>query len=99
MVASNQQNAREGIDGLLAKYDIDVIVSDLGQQYAPAGYPALTVPSGYGEDGLPQGAVFVGGFLSEPQLLAVGYAFEQSADARVAPDLEATMTLIEALRE
>jgi amidase len=99
LVASHQQNAREGIDGLLAGYDIDVIVSDLGQQYAPAGYPALTVPSGYGENGTPQGVVFVGGFLSEPQLLAVGFAYEQATQARVAPDLEATMTLIEALRE
>jgi amidase len=99
MVAVNQQNAREGIDGLLAEYDIDVIVSDLGQQYAPAGYPALTVPSGYAQDGTPQGVVFVGGYLSEPQLLAVGYAYEQSSNARVAPDLEATMTLIEALGE
>jgi amidase len=99
MVAVNQQNAREGIDGLLAEYDIDVIVSDLGQQYAPAGYPALTVPSGYAQDGTPQGVVFVGGYLSEPQLLAVGYAYEQSAQARVAPDLEATMTLIESLGE
>jgi hypothetical protein len=36
----------------------------------------------------------VGGFLSEPQLLAAGYAYEQAAQARVAPDLEAMMNLI-----
>lgn len=99
LVANNQQNAREGIDGLLAEYDIDVIVSDLGQQYAPAGYPALTVPAGYAEDGTPQDVVFVGSFLSEPHLLAVGFAYEQATQARVAPNLEATMTLIEALGE
>ena len=63
-----------------------------------AGYPALTVPAGYAEDGTPQGTVFVGRFLSEPQLLAVGMAYEQGAQARVAPDLEATMGLIAAIK-
>ena len=57
----------------------------------------LAIPSGYAEDGTPQGVVFVGGFLSEPQLLAVGYAYEQASQARIAPDLEATMKLIEAI--
>ncbi|MFN2292681.1 MAG: amidase family protein [Anaerolineae bacterium] len=94
MVAGNQQAARDSIDGVLAQYDLDLIVSDLGQLYAPAGYPALTIPSGYAKDGTPQNVVFVGGYLSEPQLLAVGYAFEQATQARVEPDLEATMELI-----
>ncbi len=66
--------------------------------YAPAGYPALTVPTGYDEEGQPKGTVFVGGFLSEPQLLAVGYAYEQATQARVTPDLEATMSLIEGIK-
>ena len=72
-------------------------MSDVGQIYAPAGYPALVVPSGYGEDGSPHGLVMVGGFLSEPQLLAVGYAYEQATQARVEPDLEATLGLVRAL--
>lgn len=72
-----------------------MVVSDVAQLYAPVSFPAPTVPSGYAEDGMPQGAVFVSRFLSEPQLLAVGYAFEQATWARVAPDLEATMRLIE----
>ena len=93
----NQAAAQEGIDQLLEKYDLDVIASDVGQAYAPAGYPALTVPFGYAADGTPQDAVFGGGYLSEPQLLAVGHAFEQETRFRVAPDLEATMQLIENL--
>ena len=98
---SQQDNglARNALDLIFQNYDVDVILSDVGQLYAPAGYPALTVPAGYAEDGTPQGAVFVGGFLSEPQLLAVGYAFEQAAHARVAPDLAAAMSLIEAMDE
>jgi len=99
--ASQQQldngAARNGIDIFFENYDIDIVVSDLGQAYAPAGYPALTVPAGYAEDGTPTGTIFTGLRLSEPQLLAVGYAYEQAAEARVAPDLEATMALIEAV--
>jgi amidase len=91
----SQASARNGIDRLLDQFDIDVIVSDVNQTYAPAGYPALTVPAGYAEDGTPKGVVFVGGYLSEPQLLAVGRGYEQAAQARVAPNLEATMKLIE----
>jgi amidase len=97
MVADNQQIAQEGINGILSQYDIDVIAHDFGQLYAPAGYPALTVPSGYEEDGTPRGIVFVGGYLSEPQLLAVGYAYEQGIQARVPPDLDATLQLIDTL--
>ena len=62
--ASQQQldngAARNGIDIFFENYDIDVVVSELGQAYAPAGYPALTVPAGYAEDGTPQGTVFIG---------------------------------------
>jgi len=90
----NQRIAREGLDALFAEYGINVVVSSVGQTYAPAGYPALTIPSGYAEDGTPQSIVLVGGFMSEPQLLAAGYAYEQTAQARVAPNLEATMGLI-----
>ncbi len=90
----NQQAARNAIDQLLSKYNIDVIVSDVSQSYAPAGYPALTVPAGYAADGTPQGIVFVGGYLAEPLLLAAGYAYEQATRLRKAPNLEATMELI-----
>ena len=93
----NQAVARETLDQLFEEYSIDVIASEVSQLYAPAGYPALTVPSGYAEDGTPQGTVFVGRYLSEPQLLAVGFAFEQAIQARMAPDLEATLALIDSL--
>lgn len=94
MVQENRQRARAGIDDLFTQYEIDVIASDLGQVYAPAGYPALTVPAGYADDGTPQDVIFVGGYLSEPQLLAVGYAYEQATHARIAPDLNVTLESI-----
>ena len=93
----NQAMAQEALDELFEQHAIDVIASEVAQLYAPAGYPALTVPSGYDEDGTPQGTVFVGRYLSEPQLLAVGFAFEQAIQARVAPDVEETLKLIESL--
>ena len=98
MVAKNRQTAQDRIDNIFAQYEIDLIVSKLDQLYAPAGYPALSVPAGYAEDGTPQDVVFVGGFLSEPQLLAVGYAYEQATQARVAPDVEAIKDLISSLK-
>jgi len=91
---NNQAQASEELDALFLSQEIDVIMSSVSQIYAPAGYPALTVPSGYDADGTPKDVVFVGGFMSEPDVLAVGYAFEQAANARIAPNLESTMELI-----
>jgi hypothetical protein len=39
----------------------------------------------------------VGRYLSEPQLLAVGFAYEKATQARLAPDLEVAMDLIESV--
>ncbi|MCB9160681.1 MAG: amidase [Caldilineaceae bacterium] len=97
VLAENRATARARIDALFARYELDVVAADLGQLYAPAGYPALTVPAGYAADGTPQSLVLVGRYLAEPQLLAVGYAYEQATQARVAPDLDATTAQIEAL--
>lgn len=51
---------------------------------AVAGTPSLTVPSGEIQ-GLPVGLVFMGRPYSEPELLAMGYAFEQATMARKPP--------------
>ena len=69
------------------------------QLYAPAGYPAITVPTGYAENGQPTSVVFIGPYLSEPDLLTVAYAFEQAAPAWQPPDLEASRAGIDALGE
>lgn len=88
-----------GLNELFEQYGIDLIMSEVNDSYNPAGCPALTVPAGYDAAGMPVGTVFVGGFLSEPQLLAVGHVFEQAFPLRVAPDLEETMALIAAMDE
>ena len=93
----NQTSARDALSSLFADYDVDVLISDVGQAYAPAGFPAMTVPTGYDETGQPMGITMVAKYLGEPSLIAVGHALEQAAQARKAPDLEATMKQIEAI--
>jgi amidase len=50
-----------------------------------ANLPELTLPMGRTEQGLPLGLSFVGAPFAEPRLLALGQAFEQTADARRPP--------------
>lgn len=52
---------------------------------AVAGYPHLTVPMGLAK-GLPVGLSFIGPAWSEARLLSLGYAYEQTSKARVAPE-------------
>jgi amidase len=56
---------------------------------AVAGYPSISVPAG-GVSGLPVGLSFIGPPWSEPRLIALAYAFEQAAGARLIPALRAT---------
>ncbi len=70
-------------------------MSDLNQRYAPAGFPAITVPAGYAEDGQPLPVVFTALHLGEGKLLSAAYAFEQAAHARQEPDLDVTVKQIE----
>jgi len=51
---------------------------------AVAGYPHVTVPAGH-VFGLPVGVSFFGRAWSEPALIRIAYAFEQTARARRAP--------------
>jgi amidase len=79
----------QGIDKALADHDLDVIVSPsyaFGTSGpAVAGYPMLSVPVGISSEGRPAGIWLSGAFLSEPTLLAIGYALEQVLDAQTPP--------------
>lgn len=43
-----------------------------------SGYPALSIPCGFSDEGLPLGLELVGRFFAEPLLLAAAHAYEQA---------------------
>ncbi|MEX2335041.1 MAG: amidase family protein, partial [Pseudohongiella sp.] len=50
-----------------------------------SGFPALSLPIGVSEAGLPMGIELLGRHLSDTMLLAIGYAIEQTWPQRQAP--------------
>ncbi|PYG01674.1 amidase [Georgenia satyanarayanai] len=52
---------------------------------AQTGFPALTVPAGFTDAGLPVGLELMGLPFSEPELLAMAYDYEQATGHRTAP--------------
>ncbi len=87
-IAKVHKAAREdGIDGLLAKDNLDAFVGPIGLGVglaAVAGYPSITVPVGLRENN-PAGILFFGRAWSEPTLIKYAYAFEQLTKGRVTP--------------
>ena len=57
---------------------------------AVAGYPHITVPAGF-QFGLPLGISFFGAPWTEPKLIKIAYAFEQSRKARRKPEFLPTV--------
>jgi amidase len=55
------------------------------QASAATGLPAVTVPAGFADDGMPVGVELLGRPFSEPDLLKLAYAFEQATHHRRLP--------------
>jgi amidase len=80
-----------GIDATLERHGVDALVLPMywgAQIGAKAGYPTVTVPAGYTQDGQPVGISFMGRAWSEGQLIRYAHAFEVATRARRAPVLE-----------
>jgi Asp-tRNA(Asn)/Glu-tRNA(Gln) amidotransferase A subunit family amidase len=48
--------------------------------------PAISVPAGFTDDGLPVGVELLGTPFAEPRLLSLAYAYERAADVRKPPE-------------
>jgi amidase len=87
--------AKDKLDAIVAPSMSPAWLTDpvLGDHFVGAGYgmaavagtPSITVPSGESH-GLPIGLTFMGPAYSEPQLIALAYAFEQLTHARKPPE-------------
>ena len=55
------------------------------QLSAASGLPAISMPAGFTDDGVPVGIELLGRAWSEPRLLALAYAFEQATHHRRPP--------------
>ena len=83
-----------GIDRILARDRLDAIVGPgYGVSSVPAvsGYPAVSVPTGLTDDGLPGGVWLSAGFLSEPTLLAFAFDLESAVGPRPLPTFRGTV--------
>jgi amidase len=83
-------SGRDGIDALLAEHNLDTLVLPALESFARIyaalpGYPLLTVPASFTQDGLPFSIGFFGSAFSEPTLITMAYAFEQATQARRPP--------------
>jgi len=97
----NHLPTTEGIDYVLERYELDALLlpGDVDGMYIAArlGYPLITVPAGYSQQGIvdadgdstkgPFGIVFSGKAFSEPTLIKLAYAFEQATMYRYPPQL------------
>ncbi|KAL3621359.1 hypothetical protein CASFOL_036271 [Castilleja foliolosa] len=77
-----------GLEKLMKEHELDAVVTP-GSRACPVlaigGYPAITVPAGYGVDGMPFGICFGGLMGSEAKLIEISYDFEKATRARRPP--------------
>ncbi|KAL3722663.1 hypothetical protein ACJRO7_034954 [Eucalyptus globulus] len=80
--------SRDGFEKLMRQNKLDALVtpeSIVTQALAIGGFPGISVPAGYDEDGVPYGICFGGLRGSEPTLIEIAYGFEQATKIRRPP--------------
>ena len=81
-------NGKQFFDKPMNEHNLDgfLSINNYHAGYAAvAEYPALTVPMGYTDKGMPKGLTFIAKRLQEKQLLEWAYVYEQASKARIAP--------------
>ncbi|KAG6536845.1 probable amidase At4g34880 [Zingiber officinale] len=87
-IARMSQLSKQGLEKLMVEKRLDAVVaanSNAATIFAIGGYPAISVPAGYGGDGIPFGLCFGGLRGSEPKLIEMAYGFEQATLVRKPP--------------
>lgn len=85
--------AQAYLDDLFASNEVDVLITTddtFTLEYGLAGYPAITVPRGTYDGYTPTNFTFVGPKCSDVDLVGYAYAFEQTGDYRIVPELTAS---------
>jgi amidase len=83
-------STEQGIDKIMSENQLDAVIFPSYQGVeimGKAGYPSITVPAGFLQDGKPFGITFAAEAFSEPKLFKIAYAFERSTNKRVPPNI------------
>lgn len=83
--------SKDGFEKLMRKNKLDAWVTpqaDGSGVLAIGGYPAINVPAGYDDKGVPCGISFGGLRGSEPKLIEIAYSFEQATRFRKPPSFK-----------
>ena len=98
---ARRDEVRSAVETLLDEYELTALLyptirqtaRPVGQRQpgsncalsAISGLPAITVPAGYAEDGMPVGLEMIGREFAESDLIRLAYAYEQATDHRKPP--------------
>ncbi|KAI3502337.1 hypothetical protein L1887_30371 [Cichorium endivia] len=83
--------SRNGFEKLMKENKLDALVTPYSygsRVLAIGGYPGISVPGGYDENGAPFGICFGGLKGSEPTLIEIAYGFEQASKFRKPPPIK-----------
>ncbi|KAF8759207.1 hypothetical protein HU200_010236 [Digitaria exilis] len=86
-----EEICNNGLEKVMKEHQLDAIVapnSAASSVLAVGGYPAIAVPAGYNNQGVPFAISFGGLKGYEPRLIEIAYAFEQATKVRRPPPLK-----------
>ena len=75
----------------MAQHQLDALITPAGaaaKLTGKAGYPVVTVPAGFTDEGQPVGVSFIGSAWQEPRLISLAHAFERTGNYCRRPNLD-----------